>query len=150
MLKKLNKLKGFTLIEVLLVVAIIAILAGIVILAVNPAKQLADARNAQRKSDVTTLLNAIYQYSIDNNGSVPTTVTGTATEICETTGAPCTGLVDLGVLTANGKYLVAIPSDPQSDTANSTEYLVVKDANNRITVSAPNTENGAAVITVTR
>lgn len=150
MLKRLNKLKGFTLIEVLLVVAIIAILAGIVILAVNPAKQLADARNAQRKSDVTTLLNAIYQYAIDNNGSVPTTVTDTATEICNTTGASCAGFVDLGVLTANGKYLVSIPSDPQSDTANSTEYLVVKDANNRITVSAPNTENNVPVITVTR
>lgn len=64
--------KGFTLLEILLVVAIISILAGIVIVAINPAKQLGDARNAQRKSDVQTILNGVYQYVIDSQGRLPT------------------------------------------------------------------------------
>lgn len=71
-LNKNNKNKGLTLIEVLLVVAIIAILAAIIILALNPSKQLADSRNSKRYSDTRTLLDALYQYSIDNNGSFPT------------------------------------------------------------------------------
>ena len=50
------------------------ILAGIVILAINPTKQLGDTRNAERRSDVLTLLNAVYQYSIDRNGSLPSTI----------------------------------------------------------------------------
>lgn len=155
MLEKLRNIKanrkGFTLIEVLLVVAIIAILAGIVILAVNPAKQLADTRNAQRRSDVNTIMNAIYQYSIDNNGQLPTDIPLTnAGIICSSPTGTCDPAnVDLAVLTANGKYLVAIPNDPSNTTANITNYTVFKNADGRVVVSAPGQEQGAT-ITVTR
>lgn len=139
--------KGFTLLEVLLVVAIIGILAGIVILALNPSKQLADARNSQRKADVTTILNGVFQYAIDTS-NLPSTITTTDTSICKT-GGVCTGLIDLSVLTSTGKYLVSIPFDPQGATTNSTGYSIDKDANNRVTVSAPSAENGVT-ISVTR
>ena len=66
--------KGFTLLEILLVVAAIAILAGIVIVAINPGKQLASVRNTARRSDVNTILNAIYQYSLDHSGLFPSGV----------------------------------------------------------------------------
>lgn len=139
---------GFTLIELLLVIGIIAILAAIVIVAINPTKQLGDARNAQRRSDVNTILNAVYQYSIDHNGQIPSTITTTATEICRTTATSCTGLIDLDVLT--GSYVVAMPNDPSSTDANSTDYTIVKDSTtSRITVAAPGAENSAS-ITVTR
>lgn len=151
--KKLRQnAKGFTLLEVLLVVAIIAILAGIVIIAINPGKNLGDTRNSQRSADVTTILNGIYQYSLDNNGSIPTGVTTTATEVCATGAASCTGLVDLSVLTAAGKYLVSMPKDPQCSAncaTNGTGYKVSKDVNGRITVVAPGAEQ-SKTITVTR
>lgn len=140
--------KGFTLLEILLVVAAIAILAGIVILAINPTKQLGDTRNAQRSVDVNTILNATYQYSIDNSGNLPLTITTTATNVCQ--AAPCTGLIDLSVLTASEKYLTAIPHDPLiSGTTGTSGYTILKSANGRITVAAPNAEQGAT-ISVTR
>lgn len=141
--------QGFTLIEVLLVVAIIAILAGIVILAINPNKQLGDTRNSQRQADVNTILNAAYQYSIDNQGNVPTSITTTATDICATGAADCTGLSDLSVLTTDGKYLVAIPKDPRTGDATNTGYQISQNASGRITVSAPDAEQGKT-ISVTR
>lgn len=158
--------RGFTLLEVLLVVAVIAILAGIVIIAINPGKNLGDSRNAQRSADVTTILNGVYQYALDNNGVLPTvgsrtgavvipTAPTAAVEICNTATTTCTGLVDLGVVTLNGKYLVAIPKDPQAPTcttgcgANGTGYTIQKDANGRLTIGAMNPEQGKT-ITVTR
>ena len=143
-IKSIKKQKGFTLLEVLLVVAIIAILAGIVIIAINPGKNLGDTRNSQRQADVTTILNGVYQYSLDNNGTLPAGITTTATEICATGAASCTGLVDLSTVTANEKYLTAMPKDPQCTTAcatNGTGYKILKTANGRLTVSAPAAEN---------
>ncbi len=136
-------------------VAAIAILAGIVILAINPGKQLADTRNAQRRSDVNTILNAIYQNTIDSSGTVPAAINQSATcdntaanQICKT-GGTCTGITDLAVLTTNQKYLTSMPFDPTASTANATGYFVVKSANGRITVCAPSAEQSATV-TVTR
>lgn len=68
---------GFTLIELLLVTGIIGILASIVIVAVNPGRQLAQARNTQRRGHTNVLLNAINQYQIDHTGTLPTGLNGT-------------------------------------------------------------------------
>ncbi|MEI7620398.1 MAG: LamG-like jellyroll fold domain-containing protein [Candidatus Falkowbacteria bacterium] len=84
----MNPKKAFTLLETLLVVAAIAILAGIVILAINPSRQLALDRNVRRLSDVQVLLNAAYQKTIDSTGSLLSGLTsdwqmiGTATSGC--------------------------------------------------------------------
>lgn len=155
---------GFTLLEVLLVVAIIGILAGIVILAVNPNKQLGDTYNSQRSADVTTVLNGVYQYQLDNNGTVPpltgtrtgsVAISTTLTEICSAGASTCTGLVDLNILSTNGKYLVAIPSDPKCPSgppacnANGAGYKIGLTTNGRLQVTAPQAEQGKT-ISVTR
>jgi prepilin-type N-terminal cleavage/methylation domain-containing protein len=148
--KKMKKSaqEGFTLLEVLLVVAIIAILAGIVIIAINPGKNLGDTRNSQRSADVNTVLNGVYQYSLDNNGTLPAGITTTATEVCATGAASCTSLVDLAALTTSGKYLVSLPKDPQCATVcavNGTGYKISKDANGRLIVVAPFAEQGKTI-----
>lgn len=143
--------KAFSLLEILLAVAAIAILAGIVILAINPSKQLADTRNSQRRIDVNTILNAVYQYAIDNNGNLPATIAATTTYgICRTNPTATTTCTDLSVLTTDEKYLVSMPIDPlgavNTDDIN---YRVIKTVNNRVTVWANAPEQGVT-ISVTR
>ncbi|MFZ2192690.1 MAG: type II secretion system protein [Candidatus Moraniibacteriota bacterium] len=150
--------QGFTLLEILLVVAAIAILAGIVIVAINPSKQLGETRNSQRWSDVNTILNATYQYAIDHNGALPDggaigvpQAPAAAVAICNKTdlvaGTDCEDatFVDLGVLIEDEKYLTAIPSDPQCATEFSTCYTIVRSGNKRVTVSAPGAEQGDTI-----
>lgn len=134
MMKKVSA-RGFTLLEILLVVGIISILAGIVILAINPTRQLGDTRNAQRRSDVLTILNAVYQYSLDNQGSVPTLV---ESDTCDDTGTDALDL-DSDLVTASSTYLVSIPTDPSAENSSiASEYYLVKRTSGRITVCAPN------------
>jgi prepilin-type N-terminal cleavage/methylation domain-containing protein len=148
---------GFTLLEILLVVGAIAILAGIVIVAINPGKQLADTRNSQRWTDVRTIASAINQYRI-SVGSLPSTLSGggesgcedEAYEICITDASSCTGLLSLAVLTNNDVYLPSIPIDPSGQSGDSvygTGYHAVTDATGtRVIVCAPNAENLAVDI----
>ena len=53
---------GFTLIELLVVIGVIAVLATIILLAVNPGEQLARGRDANRISAVTQLGKAVQSY----------------------------------------------------------------------------------------
>lgn len=133
---------GFTLIELLVVIGIIAILAVIVLVAVNPARQFSQARNAQRSSDVTTLLNAIHQQAVDNNGTVNAAITA----VCPETQAILSGAgegADLSALAPT--YVSALPTDPTSAADTDTGYDVCIDASSRITVSAPDAELAAAI-----
>lgn len=51
--------RGFTLIEMLVTIAIIAIVSGVVIVGINPAKRIADAQDSRARQDVRAVASAI-------------------------------------------------------------------------------------------
>jgi type IV pilus assembly protein PilA len=159
--------KGFTLLEILLVIAAIGILAAIVLIAINPTRQLAQARNAQRRADVLTIINAVSQKIIDDasNGTTAMNVAlvdgtvyamGTATTLatCGTTPVVtgATANIDLTSQLAP-TYVASIPVDPSAGSLTCTGYTVTQAATDgRLTVTAPRgaTDAVAATISVTR
>ncbi len=58
----MRKAKGFTLVEMLIVIAVIGVLAVAVLSAINPVEQMRKARDTRRKSNAAELLNAIERY----------------------------------------------------------------------------------------
>lgn len=80
--KQINK-KGFTLLELLIVISIIAILSVILIVALNPAETLRKARDTQRLSDTGSLKTALGIYVTSISSPQLDGTSGTANALCQ-------------------------------------------------------------------
>ncbi len=100
MTKKLNK--GFTLVELLVVIAIVAILAAVVVLVINPLELTRRSRDAARLADLANIQQAINVAVQEATGS------GTAGLLCVGTTSPCTGDSGAGTRVSNGAGWVKV------------------------------------------
>jgi len=110
--------KGFTLIEILVVCAIIAVLAAIVFISLNRSQ--ANARDATRISDMDTIANAFYLYYQDKGTFF---ISGTG-QLIPGTGHGwfhCKGVTynttSIAEGLANTGYVSNVISDPSGDTS---------------------------------
>jgi prepilin-type N-terminal cleavage/methylation domain-containing protein len=144
MFKFFKNKKGLTLVEVLMVVMAISILFIIIFWALDPVRKLANTRNTQRIMDMDTILKAVYQYSIDHDGSFPFSISKDEKEICQTGFSSCEGGIDLSVLTDERIYLYKIPVDPKVKALDRTGYAIRKEYD-RIIIRALHSENGESI-----
>ena len=135
--------KGLTVIELLLVVGIVTVLFAVVLVAVKPTHEFALQRNAQRRADLTFLLNAVSQYQLDHHGAVPAGIATRSAIISNNSSDICAALVST--------YAARLPSDPTTGIYRNcqqynTGYSIMKNPEtNRVTVSAPNAELGESI-----
>jgi prepilin-type N-terminal cleavage/methylation domain-containing protein len=138
--------RGLTLIEIVIVIALIAVLTGVYFLTANPAGQLASARNSRRTNDLQIIMLAIQQNIADqgngqfgcSSGAVPTSTKNMGTATGSYNIAPC-------LIPSDG--ISAMPFDPSATSSyyNSpsdynTGYSIVINASGSITLSAPHAE----------
>ena len=124
--------KGFSLIEMLVVVGIISLLAGFVYTSIAPSVQLNKAHNTNRRNGNLQYGNAISQYTIDTLPltGVPEGIAN-AKDICRIhlqrdacTNPPVNGY-DLSALEPD--YLTPLPVDAVEADANITGYRVYRE-----------------------
>ena len=153
----MNSKKAFTLIELLVVITILAVLMVSVFVSLNPGKRVRDAQDGRRRTDLSSILTAIHEYTVDNNGSLPTGLTagmterqlGTAVAGCAiaTGGCAVAGGADcVDLTTPLAAYLASIPQDPNGGTAALTRYSVVVNTNSIVTIRACNAATPPIVV----
>lgn len=136
---------GFTLMELILVIALIGFLAVTILVVVDPARRIGETRNSLRSTDAQNIKRAIESYAVDNDalpsaisalidnnyymiaaagdssgGTVSCTAVGNITKVDITNGA-----------STLFNYLATIPVDPEQTTpySNGTGYYFKKNGN---------------------
>lgn len=95
--------KGFTLIELIVVVGILAILSTFLLTVLNPFEQFKKAQDARRKSDLAQIQKALETYYQDNT-AYPTGTSGSSYEMFTSDGIKNFG-------DSWGQYMTIIPKD---------------------------------------
>ena len=114
--------RGFTLVELLVVIAIIAILAAVVVLIINPLELTRRTRDSARLSDLASLQQAI-------NVAVQEATDSGAAILCKSTGSyPCSGKSHVASRNSNGTGWVEV--DLSSQKSVSVPTLPVDPLNN--------------------
>ncbi len=102
--------QGFTLVELLVVIAIIAILAAVVVLIINPIELTRRGRDAARLSDLANLQQAI-------NVAVQEATGSAATILCSGASAPCNGSSSTGSRVSDGAGWVKVDMSTQKSVS---------------------------------
>ncbi|MBP9758471.1 prepilin-type N-terminal cleavage/methylation domain-containing protein [Candidatus Dojkabacteria bacterium] len=115
-------LQAFTLLELLLVIAIISVLAGIIMFALKPADRLREANQTKYLSNANDLEKAMNSYIVDNGGNLPTAFNSLSYgyyDICRQ--GQSGNCVSLDELVTSGK-MSSIPVDSDNQTATTTGF----------------------------
>lgn len=145
--------KGLTLIEIVIVIAIITIMVGIYFIVANPAGQLAGARNSERTLHLQTIMLDVRANIADqsneqflcSSGPIPTST-------ARMTSAAGAGNYNIGPCIVP-TYAFSLPFDPiatsghyTSNTDYDTGYSIsINSSTGQITLSAPYAELGKTI-----
>jgi prepilin-type N-terminal cleavage/methylation domain-containing protein len=123
--------KGFTLIELMLVIAIIGILSGVLLTLINPIKIQQKTRDSRRLQDIDSLKGSIVVAVIEGEIDLVETTTACGIDGCDQTeggiAVDGSGYIKFTVTGAGGleEYITVLPIDPSENFS----YIYASDGN---------------------
>lgn len=148
--EKFIKEEKFNILEILVVISAFVVMGLLALLAINPSKEAAEARNIKRTADVSAILSYVSGYN-NQYGEIPEQIPKSDTcvnfgnEICKTGPYNCTDLVDMSFLSKDQEELIVMPQDPLYISINGTGYYISKDGKGYVTVCAPHAERNEKI-----
>jgi prepilin-type N-terminal cleavage/methylation domain-containing protein len=136
--------KGFTFIEILLVVALIGIMLGSILIVINPPRQFANVRNSQRETDLRSILIATKVYVEENQGKLPEGIDTQFKNICRQECNTNSTQVNLQSIV---QYMQEefLPVDRLETNTQYTGYSIRVTRDGVLILQAPLAENGATI-----
>lgn len=123
----MNTKNGFTLIEVIIAVSVLAVLVAFILSTLNPFAQFQKSRDARRKSDLSQVQKALEQYYQDHQ-QYPPSSGDPSYYIMDTSTNPSTPVVWGNSTPVWQKYIEVLPKDPDAQK----RYIYLTGSNNQM------------------
>ncbi len=142
---------GFKILEVLVILGALAVVGMLALLAINPNKEAAEARNMKRAADISSVLSAV-TVKVKTTSLIPEEIpvddvcVNYGNEICKSGPYDCSDLVNMSFLANEGSdELVVMPEDPLYISMNGTGYFISQNEKGFVTVCAPHAERNEKI-----
>lgn len=141
-MKIIKDQKGFSLLELLIVLGVLIILGTAAFYWVDPVAQVGKAEDKRRQNDILNIADAFTSYARDHKGALPILgqVDSSKKVLCSvqpgtqiTCGASTEYCLPISDQNFFDKYLGKLPIDPDKSSDVDTGYYILADANNNIT-----------------
>ncbi len=120
---KIKNSNGFTILELLVVVAVMFLLFSALLILVNPTELKERSRDEKRVSDLSVIDRAIVEYKVDN-GTLPDDADTLRTSLVLPTGSTDLSNAATGWISENlSTYLTKLPIDPLNESTYFYSYM---------------------------